>query len=269
MSLKNYSKLNDSEKESVIKDLYEKQNLSLAVIADQLGTYANKIRRDAIKFGVQLKDKSAAQQNALSSGRHKHPTKGTQRNDTTKEKIGKAVLKSWEELSDADRTNRREIARQNWQKLSEDEKDMILKSANDAVRLSSKIGSKLERYLFTRLLQDGFKVDFHKEQILSNTKLQIDIFLPTMNVAVEVDGPSHFKEVWGENALKKNITYDNKKTGLILGKGLALIRIRQTMDFSKSRADLIYDKLLDVLQGIRKQFPQSGDREIKLGDNEL
>lgn len=269
MSLKTYSKLNDSEKKHLIKDLYEKQNLSLAVIADKLGTYANKIRRDAIKFGVQLKDKSAAQQNALSSGRHKHPTKGTIRDNETKEKIGKAVLKSWEQLSDQDRESRIETARRNWQKLSEDEKEAILKSANDAVRLSSKIGSKLERYLFGRLLQDGFKVDFHKEQILSNTKLQIDLFLPTMNVAVEVDGPSHFKEVWGESSLKKNIKYDNKKTGLILGKGLALIRIRQTMDFSNSRANMIYEKLLDVLESIRKQFPQSGEREIKLGDNEL
>lgn len=269
MLSKVYSKLSDNEKKSILKNMYEKQNLSLAIIANELGTYANKIRRDAIKFGIKLKDKSSAQQNALSSGRHKHPTKGTQRDDSTKEKIGKGVLKSWEELSDEDRKNRREVARKNWQKLSEDEKEMILKSANDAVRLSSKIGSKLERYLFGRLLQDGFKVDFHKEQILSNTKLQIDLFLPTMNVAVEVDGPSHFKEVWGESSLKKNIKYDNKKTGLILGKGLALIRIRQTMDFSNSRANMIYEKLLDVLESIRKQFPQSGEREIKLGDNEL
>ena len=90
-----------------------------------------------------------------------------------------------------------------------------------------------------------------------------------MNVAIEIDGPSHFKEVWGKDVLNKNITYDNKKTGLILGKGLVLIRIRQEMDFSNSRAKLVYDKLLTHIKNIDQKFPLAGNREIKIGDNEL
>ena len=89
----------------------------------------------------------------------------------------------------------------------------------------------LTRFILDSLLQDGYKVDFHKEQSLLNTKLQIDLFLPSMNTAIEIDGPSHFLPVWGEDALAKNISYDQKKQGLILGKGLALIRIKQTKDF--------------------------------------
>ena len=90
-----------------------------------------------------------------------------------------------------------------------------------------------------------------------------------MNVAIEIDGPSHFKEVWGEDALEKNIKYDNKKTGLILGKGLVLVRIKQEMDFSKSRADLVYAKLLENLKSIQNNFPEPGNREIKIGDINL
>ena len=177
-------------------------------------------------------------------------------------------MQSWEALSDKEKQRRQKKAKNNWDKLSEDTKENILKMANEAVRQTSKTGSKLEKYLFNCLIQDGYRVDFHKEQILSNTKLQIDLFLPTMNIAIEVDGPSHFKEVWGKDSLKKNIKYDNKKTGLILGKGLVLIRIRQSMDFSRARAQIVYTKLKEQLEQIKHKFPGAGNRDIKIGDNE-
>jgi very-short-patch-repair endonuclease len=107
------------------------------------------------------------------------------------------------------------------------------------------------KYEENYLLKNGYKTDFHKEHILSNTKLQIDLFLPTMNIAIEVDGPSHFLPVWGDDVLLKNQKYDKKKTGLIIGKGLSLIRIKQTRDFSKSRADLIVIKLLAAIESVK------------------
>lgn len=115
-------------------------------------------------------------------------------------------------------------------------------------------------------MNDGYKVDFHKEQMLLNTKLQIDLFLPELNVAIEVDGPSHFLPVWGEDALQRNIKYDNKKSGLILGKGLVLIRIKQLSDFSPTRAKLLYEQLIANLLNIKNKFPDINNRLIEIGD---
>lgn len=266
MLYKAYDKMTDQEKKSIIKKLYSDKKESLAVIADKLSTYANRIRRDAKKYGIVLRDKSIAQKTALKSGRHKHPTKGQTRDEETKEKIGQSVMISWEELSDDIKQQRQQVARDNWNNLSEDTKEQILKSANEAVRKTSKTGSKLEKYLLNNLIADGYKVEFHKEQILLNTKLQIDIFLPTMNVAIEVDGPSHFAPVWGDDALKKNIKYDNKKTGLILGKGLVLIRVKQSKDFSKSRASLLYQELKNILGKIKIKFPDINNRTFLIGE---
>lgn len=266
MLYKTYDKMTDQEKKSIIQKLYNDKKESLAVIAEKLSTYSNRIRRDAKKYGIELRDKSVAQKTALKSGRHKHPTKGQVRDDSTKQKIGQSVMLSWEELSDAEKLQRQETARNNWNNLSEDTKEQILKSANTAVRQTSKTGSKLEKYLLNKLIADGYKAEFHKEQMLLNTKLQIDIFLPTMNVAIEVDGPSHFAPVWGDDALKKNIKYDNKKTGLILGKGLVLIRVKQSKDFSKSRALLLYQELKDILKKIKIKFPDMDNRTILIGD---
>lgn len=250
--MKNYNDLSDAEKHSLLNKYYIQENKSFQQIAHIYHTYPNKIRRDAIKFGIKSRNKSEAQKNALKSGSHKHPTKGTNRSDSTKIKIGKSVMDSWSNLSDQEIAQRKQQAKNQWNKLSDDEKQHRLNLANQAIRNSSKIGSKLEHFLLEHLIKDGYRVDFHKEQILSNTKLQIDLFLPTINIAVEVDGPSHFLPVWGDDVLKKNKKYDQKKTGLIIGKGLKLIRIKQQHNFSKSRSLLVYNKLLLAIDTIKK-----------------
>lgn len=259
-----YEEMTDSDKLNTLKRLYEQENKSFGDIAEMLGTYPNKIRRDAIKHKISIRDKSLAQKNALKTGKHKHPTKGTIRDDNTKQKIGHSVLKSWDNITDHELQNRKNKAKENWEKLSEEEKNEMLKKANIAVRKSSKEGSKLEKFILESLIKDGYRVIFHQEQTLANTKLQIDIAIPSINVAIEVDGPSHFSPVWGSDALSKNIKYDQKKEGLILGKGLFLIRIKQTKDYSKSRACLIYDKLRLILNSI--QTDTIIDKKINIDD---
>lgn len=264
--MKTYENLSDDEKKGIINTLYNKENKSFQQIAEQLGTYANKVRRDAKKLEIKIRDKSEAQKNALKTGNHKHPTKGTQRDPATKQKIGTAVMNSWDSLSDKELADRKKKAKQQWDNMSQDQRDLMISNANKAVRESSKTGSKLEKFILHNLLKDGYKVDFHKEQLLSNTKLQIDLFIPSLNVAIEVDGPSHFLPVWGEDVLDRNIKYDNKKTGLILGKGSVLIRIKQVRDFSIARATVLYADLVKELSKIKDKFPDINNRTIEIGD---
>jgi very-short-patch-repair endonuclease len=252
-SQSSYNNLSKEDRKAIIEKLYLIENKSFYDIAKEYDTYANKIRRDAVSFKIPIRDKSAAQKNALKVGNHKHPTKGKSRDQKTKDKIGLGVLSSWAELPAAELDKRKKNAKKQWEDMTVDQKESILKMANDAVRLSSKLGSKLENFLLSKLIADGYKVDFHKEQTLSNTKLQIDLFLPKIDVAIEVDGPSHFLPVWGDDTLKKNITYDQKKQGLILGKGWKLIRIKQKKDFSNARAGLLYDSLMSVIKSIESK----------------
>lgn len=259
--MQNYDLMSDIEKYATLELLYIKENKSFATIAKMYDTYPNKLRRDAQKFSIPIRTKSEAQKNALESGVHKHPTKGKKRSEETKEKIGSSVMKNWDGLSEKQLTQRKKKAKENWEKLTEDEKANRLQSSNEAVRRTSKMGSKLENFLLNKLLHQQYKVVPHKEQILSNTKLHIDLFLPTANIAIEVDGPSHFAPIWGEEALKRNKEYDIKKNGLILGKGLKLIRIKQTKDFSVARANLILGRLLEAIDKIGK-----GEKFIEIGD---
>jgi very-short-patch-repair endonuclease len=242
-----YNTLSDKEKTNLLNELYVQNKKSFADIASMYGTYANKIRRDAQKFNISIRDKSEAQKNALQTGKHKHPTKGQKRDENTKNKIGVGVMNSWENLSEQQLEQRKQKAKEQWEQLDYDTKINMQELAVKAVRETSKKGSKLEKFIHQSLLDNGYKVEFHKEQSLVTTKLQIDIFLPSMNTAIEIDGPSHFEPVWGQDALNRNISYDQKKEGLIIGKGLHLIRIKQTKDFSVTRSRIIVQKLLQLL----------------------
>ena len=264
MSSKKYDSLSENEKTKFITEFYVQQKLSFADIAEKLDTYPNKVRRDAKKLNIGIRNKSDAQKNALNSGKHKHPTKGTIRDESTKIKIGMGVLDSWASLSDAELEQRRQKSKEQWDKMSSEQKANIQQAANVAVRNASKTGSKLEKFLLQKLLSDGYRVEFHKVQLLSNTKLHIDLFLPTMNIAIEIDGPSHFVPVWGDDALTRNKSYDNKKNGLLIGKGIKLIRVRQTKDFSNARALLIYKRLTDSIKEIASS---QTIKNIEIGDD--
>ena len=260
----NYNKLSDQQKKDFIKNQYVVDKKSFGDIAKECGTYANKIRRDAQKFGIKIRNKKEAQKNALCTGKHKHPTKGIIRSEETKNKIGLSVMKSWDTLDDQELKKRKQKSKLAWESMNENQKSNIISAANKAVRESSKKGSKLEKFLLQELMSRGYVVEFHKEQILSNTKLQIDLFLPNMNIAIEVDGPSHFLPVWGEEALKRNQKYDQKKSGLIVGKGLFLIRIKQTHDYSKARALTVTDKLITAINSIKDSKAQTIEIEDSL-----
>jgi len=260
-----YKNMNDKDKGSFLKKEYEIDKKSFGDIAKNIGTYANKIRRDAMRLNIKIRDKSEAQKSALSSGRIKHPTKGTKRSLETKEKIGLSVLHAWENIDNNEIEKRRLRAKASWDNKSDIEKQDILKQANAAVREAGKTGSKLEKFLLNKLLSDGWAVEFHKEQSILNTRLQIDLFVPKINVAIEIDGPSHFEPVWGDDALKRNNKYDDKKTGLIIGKGLHLIRIKQSKDFSKTRGLIVFQKLSKLLQDIRAG-KLSQNKILKIGD---
>jgi very-short-patch-repair endonuclease len=257
-----YNNLSDQDKKTLIVELYSNEGKSFADIAVEYDTYANRIRRDAKKFNISIRNKSEAQKNALKTGKHSHPTKGSTRSEKTKQKIGLSVLQSWEQLDEQTIQERKQKARENWQNLDEETKQNILKSANNAVRITSKVGSKLEKYIHKKLLSDGYKVDFHKEQTLVNTKLQIDLFIPTMSLAIEIDGPSHFAPVWGQDSLKRNQKYDSKKEGLILGKGWNLIRIVQTRDYSDSRALIMYNELINIINNHKSDFNKGQQKFI-------
>lgn len=254
----------DLKLQQQILDLYNNQNLSTYQIAEKLQTYPNKVRRILVKNGVSLRTKSEAQKNAINTGISEHPTKGKKRSDTTKKKISESQGKVWEKMNDEERIHRSLIGKESWNKKTEEEKTEIFKRAGDAIREAARNGSKLEKFLLTALMAEGFNVQFHKTHWLQNSNLEIDLFIPELRTVIEVDGPSHFEPVWGEDNLNKNRMSDSQKNGLVLRQGMVMIRIRQNKRLSQRYMRLTLEKLLTTLRSIKASYPTENERYIQL-----
>ena len=92
-------------KEFLMKEYVDNER-STYDLAKELGTYPNKISRALKALGVPMRDKSSAQSAALSSGRHKHPTKGKKRSEATKIKISDGMHTDWKEMDSEERERR-------------------------------------------------------------------------------------------------------------------------------------------------------------------
>lgn len=240
--------------------------MSIPEIAKLCNTYPNKIRRMLHKCGYTTRSRSEAQTLAIAQGRHPHPTKGTKRSTDTKIAISEAVSKVWNNLTVEEQQRRSQLGKDQWNAMSKLEQQLLRDKANDGIRKAAKHGSKLERYILTELLALGYIVDFHREQMVKNEKLQVDLFLPKLHVVIEIDGPSHFMPIWGEEMLQKSQAADLQKDGLLLDMGYCVLRVQQRKGLSDKYKRDILQIITETLTKIKKRFPNRAKRHIILGE---
>lgn len=254
--------MNDIKK---IVDMYVKENKSTYEIAECMNTYPNKIRRLLIKNGVELKDKSEAQKNAIKLGKAQHPTKGRNRSKEEKLKISSGIKNYWENMDDKTYEDKVKKSKERWEKMGEKERTLMMEAAIKAIQIAGKEGSKLEKFIYNEICGMGFKVDFHKKYLIQNENLEIDMYIPEIKTIIEVDGPSHFLPIWGDEKLQKQIKADYNKTGLILSKGMVIIRIKNLSDsVCLSDREKLKNNLSILLNKIKLDFPKKSERYIEL-----
>jgi len=247
-----------------IINMYVKKQMSTYQISQEMNTYPNKIRRILTKNGVAIRDKSSAQKQALKSGVATHPTKGKKHSDETKEKISEAVGEAWDSLSEEEREARSEQFKQLWEQRDALEKADMIKKGQRAMKEAAKTGSKMEKFLLSEMINADFKVQFHKAQWLQNQKLEIDLFLPELRTAIEVDGLTHQEALFGDSRLQTQKRADQQKDGLVLNQDMVMIRIRLQKNMSQRYMREVSAKLLNVLNRIKKKFPKPNERFIEL-----
>lgn len=251
--------------EQIIIQMYTDQNKSTYEIADTLKTYPNKIRRILVRSGIDLKTKSEAQKNAIDKGVAKHPTSGKVRTKKDKLKISSGLKKYWDDMDDVLYNTKIEQSKKRWAKIPAIDKQNMLDAAMKAIQIAGKEGSKLEKFIYQELSNAGHVVQYHKKQLIQNANLEIDMYIPSLKTIIEIDGPSHFLPIWGDAKLQKQIKADLHKTGLILSKGMIIIRVKHLSDSTcladqeKLRLDIL--KRLDT---IKLSFPPKTERYIEI-----
>ena len=243
---------------------YHEARKSWKEIANMLGTYPNRVRRDAKKLGVKSRNKSDAQKVALAEGRIEHPTAGKKHSQETKLKISESQGAVWDSMNESELEYRSEIGRDSWNKKTDDEKTEFFKKGGQAIQEASRTGSKVERHLFDFLTSLGYKVDRHCEFIQQNERFHIDLYIKDLSIAIEVDGPMHFEPVFGEEKLRRRQSADSIKTGLILTGGMVLIRVKLVKRESQRYLRTLCNDIFEVVELVGQAFPEEGKRYFEI-----
>lgn len=253
------------DKIDYIVNEYTIKNRSTYDIANEFGTYPNKINRILVKAGVELKDKVTAQKAAIDSGRYIHPTKGKKRSQETKIKISESIHNYWTNISEDERQKKVEKGKEQWNNMSDEQREELRKASGDAVRKASKEGSKIEHFIRESLIAAGYEVLFHKKGLILRDDFEVDLFVPLLKTVIEIDGPSHFFPIWGEENLNRHIRADSHKNGLLLSEGYVVIRVKYLRkNISQKHMRDIFSAILSVLKKIEEKFPDKDSRYIEL-----
>lgn len=233
-----------------IVDLYVNKNWSIGQIAEEYDTYPNKVRRILIKAGIILRDKSEAQKLALEKGTAVHPTKGKKMSAETKLKVSEKASQVWKNLTPKELEARKKVLRERWNEKTEEEVREMQSKAAAAISTAGREGSKIEKFLVNELTKIGYNVLFHKKGIIANSELEPDIVVTDVKTVIEIDGPSHFFPIWGQETLDKKIASDNEKNGLFLLNGFYILRVKhlcKTLTQKKKR-----DLLSEIIVNLKK-----------------
>lgn len=225
--------------------LYQ-EGFSLRQIAEKFCVSHMTVKRALLKAGIELRTCEEAQINFLKRNPDKHPTKGKKQKEETKLKISHTIKKY---MTPTELERRKEAGKKKWAEKTEEEKRKFSEKLLKSFRETSKNGSKLERYLVAALGLLGYEPEFHKEMILDNQRMHIDIFLPKKMIAVEIDGPTHYEPIFGEEQLLKVQLADTQKNGLVISNGMSIIRIRQPKNFpNKWDCHVLVQKIKGVVE---------------------
>jgi very-short-patch-repair endonuclease/DNA-binding CsgD family transcriptional regulator len=258
------NRFSQKHKEFLINQ-YINEEKSTYEIAQELNTYPNKVRRALKSLGIALRDKSSAQSVAIASGRHEHPTKGKKRTESEKIAISDGMYSYWKEMDDEERDRRSELSKRQWANMSDEERETLRQMAAEAVRRASKEGSKIEKFLYESLTKEGYRAIFHKKGLIASDKLEVDIFIPELKTAIEIDGPAHFLPIWGEANLNRHIRADAVKAGLLINRGYVIIRVKNLIkNLSAKNMRDAFDILLVELKKVEENFPPLAKRLIEI-----
>jgi len=221
--------MNDDWREaSYLEVEYKKKERSTSDIAKEWDTYPNTVRRELIKQGFKIRNKSQAQK--INIKKNGAPMEGKVRTQEERERISEGLQRFWDDLDENEviefKAHRAQVAKEKWASLSEEEKENSIRKMHNASRNKMYVGSKNENMAAQILRDAGYVVDQRSNEYTPGRRFEIDMALPLHRIAIEWDGATHFDPIYGEEHLSKVQEKDGRKDKVLIAAGWTVIRCR-------------------------------------------
>jgi len=237
--------------EEVVRQLYHTEGLSMRVVATKVGVPLATLSRFMKKHGIGARSKAQAQKNFLKE--HDHQMKGRKHTDETKKKISHSLGDFWDALSDDQREEvKRKIGsawQRKWAGMSDQERSLMMEGLATKAKAAQGQGSRLERFIAEELRKRGYLVEERSTNYTAGKDFEVDLALPKELVAIEVDGPTHFLPIYGEEHLEQQQERDTRKDDMINATGYSVLRVRDNNGpLSQLRIDKIEQAIKEIKQ---------------------
>jgi hypothetical protein len=253
------------DKQFYLDNYVNKQKSPYTIADESNGAIThNRVRAELRYYSIPIRDKSSAQKAAFATGKNVSPTKGKKRTEEEKRKIGSAISATYSDQPEEVKKERSRKAKENFRKMDPEAKERFKQGSVKAVKEASKRGSKLENYLGS-MLSVNYLVETQKTDLIENEKLRIDLYLPELLTAIEINGPSHYRDIWNDPIkFAEKRRRDDEKAGLLLKNGYNLIILETEAEFTEVRGESALTKVLWAIANIKDNNLQS--QIIKLGE---
>jgi very-short-patch-repair endonuclease len=229
---------------------YVEKKRSTSEIAQEVGCFPEQIRRALRRFNIPVRSRIQASHNFYDNG-GENARKGYQFSEKEKETASISAKEYW--LSNASKEARAKIAEKSqayWDTVSDDEKQAIIERLHRACREAAANGSKAQR-MIEKILKDKYHyvTMLGVVQIAGIGDLEVDIALPGVGIAIEVDGITHFRDVYSDDRYERAMEADKRKNDILTRAGWSVVRIVLKCDrYSKGACLMVCDKLHKMIE---------------------
>jgi len=229
---------------------YVENKKSTVAIAEMTGCYPEQVRRALKKHNIRIRSRSKASHNYYETG-GKNARKGYKFTEEEKEQASISAKEYW--LSDESSEAKKKIAkasRKYWKGVPKSEKKKIVERLHRACREASQNGSKAQLTIAEILTS---KYDYHVETGMINIagigELEVDIALPQHGIAIEVDGITHFEDVYSDDRFQRAQEADQRKNEHLTSIGWSVIRVQLHCErFSRGSCYITCRELHEMIQ---------------------
>jgi very-short-patch-repair endonuclease len=237
--------------ENEVRHLYVEEGLSMRAMSKQLKVPLATLSRFMKKVGINSRTKAEAQKNYLKN--NDHQMKGRRHTAETKKQISSSLGEFWDNLSDDERDAvKRKIGaawRRKWAAMTEQARRLMMEDLSSKAKEVQGKGSRLERFIAEELRKRGYTVEERSTNYTAGKSFEVDLALPAERIAIEVDGPTHFLPIHGEDQLAKQQGRDNRKDMMINAIGFNVLRVR---DNNGPLSQLRIDKIEQAIKEIKE-----------------
>lgn len=241
-----------------LKKHYVEDKKSTVEISKMVGCYPEQVRRALKKYGLKIRSKAKASRNFYEKG-GENSRKGYKFTDEEREQASINAKYYW--LSPDSNEARYKISRSSqamWDEKSEAEKAEIVARLHQACRVASQYGSKAQRKVAEILSQKyGYGVLTGVTTLAGIGELEVDIAIPEHGVIIEIDGITHFEDIYSDDRYERAQEADARKNSIMTGAGWSVIRVRLVCErYSVGSCLLTCANLDDMIKG--KKYKKRG-----------